>query len=218
MKGPDDPVDLYLDTADRDAALALLATGAFRGVTTNPVILQRAGLTVADAPAVHDWAVAGGAERVFLQSWGASADEVTRRGRELAALSDRVVVKVTATLAGATACARLVTEGVPTLLTGAFTPAHAVLSAGVGASWVAPYVSRISSDEATAVDVVVAMHRALGTGPTAVLAASLRSLDAVGALAAAGVPAATLGVPLAEALFTHELTLAADRTFEEAAS
>ncbi len=211
-------MDLYLDTADRGPALALLATGAFRGVTTNPVILQRAGLTVADAPAVHDWAVEGGAERVFLQSWGSTADEVAERGRRLAALSDRVVVKVTATLAGSTACARLASEGVPTLLTGAFTPAHAVLSAGVGASWVAPYVSRIAPDEATAVDVVVAMHRALGAGPTAVLAASLRSLDAVGALAAAGVPAATLGVPLAEALFTHELTLAADGTFEEAAA
>ncbi|PWJ55677.1 transaldolase [Quadrisphaera granulorum] len=215
-------MQLYLDTADRAAAVPLLVTGAFRGITTNPVILQRAGLGSADIPAVHAWAVEHGAELVFLQTWGTSADELAARGRQLRALSDHVVVKLPATLDGTTACARLAAEGVPTLLTAAHTVAHAVLAGAVGAQWVAPYVSKVDDDEGAAVDVVVAMHRALSSGTgtgsgCAVLAASLRSLAAVGALAAAGVPAATLGTALAEELLTHPQTLDADRRFLEAA-
>jgi TalC/MipB family fructose-6-phosphate aldolase len=219
-------VELYLDTADREAALPLLATGAFRGITTNPVILQRAGLGSDDIPAVHDWAVANGADLVFLQTWGATAEEMAGRGRRLAGLSERVVVKLPATLAGTTALAQLAAEGVPTLLTAAHTVAHAVLAGAAGARWVAPYVSKVADDEGTAVGVVAAMHRALSGGSTTavvdpprtdVLAASLRSLDAVGDLAAAGVPAATLGTALAEQLFTHPQTLDADRRFHEAA-
>ncbi|WP_187279795.1 transaldolase family protein [Quadrisphaera setariae] len=218
-------MQLYLDTADRAAAVPLLATGAFRGITTNPVILQRAGLGSGDIPAVHDWAVAHGAQVVFLQTWGSTAEELAGRGHQLAALSERVVVKLPATLAGTTACAQLAAEGVPTLLTAAHTVAHAVLAGAAGARWVAPYVSKVDDDESRAVDVVVAMHRALSTaggsagagGSCEVLAASLRSLAAVGALAAAGVPAATLGTALAEQLFTHPQTLDADRRFHEAA-
>ncbi|WP_180357610.1 transaldolase family protein [Streptomyces sp. NP160] len=210
-------MELYLDTADREAAAPLLATGVFRGITTNPVILQRAGLGSDDVPAVHDWAVGHGAQVVFLQTWGATAEEMAGRGRRLAGLSERVVVKLPATLDGTTACAQLAAEGVPTLLTAAHTTAHAVLAGAAGARWVAPYVSKVDDDEGRAVDVVVAMHRALAGSGTAVLAASLRSLDAVGALAAAGVPAATIGTALAEELFTHPLTLDADRRFHEAA-
>ena len=65
---------LYLDTADRAVAEPLLATGLFAGLTTNPTILARAGLTADDAPAVHRWARAAGAREVFFQSWGEDRD------------------------------------------------------------------------------------------------------------------------------------------------
>ena len=42
----------------------LLATGLFRGVTTNPAILDKAGLGSIDIPDVIRWATAAGAERV----------------------------------------------------------------------------------------------------------------------------------------------------------
>ena len=62
---PGAPTRLYLDTADRAAAEDLLRTGLFAGLTTNPTILQRSGLGVADAPEVHRWAVAAGAREVY---------------------------------------------------------------------------------------------------------------------------------------------------------
>ena len=61
---------LYVDTADRNAAESLLATGLFHGVTTNPTILQRASKGVADLKEIYRWAIDAGAGEVFFQAWG----------------------------------------------------------------------------------------------------------------------------------------------------
>ena len=53
-------IRLYLDTADRAAAEPLLATGLFAGLTTNPTILRRAGLTGDAIPDIYSWATAAG--------------------------------------------------------------------------------------------------------------------------------------------------------------
>jgi transaldolase len=73
---------LYLDTADRAAAESLLATGLFAGVTTNPTILQRAGVGVADIPDIYRWATAAGAREVFFQAWGEDTATLVQRGRD----------------------------------------------------------------------------------------------------------------------------------------
>lgn len=59
---------LYLDTADRPLAEPLLRTGLFWGVTTNPLLLQAAGLKTAQLPEFYAWATGLGAKEVFFQS------------------------------------------------------------------------------------------------------------------------------------------------------
>jgi len=82
-------LSLYVDSAARDDVEPLLEVGIFRGITTNPTILDRAGLSGKDIPDVYQWAVAAGAQEVFLQTWGDTADELEKRGRDLAELGDR---------------------------------------------------------------------------------------------------------------------------------
>ena len=48
-------MQLYLDTADRTALEPLLATGLFRGVTTNPLILQRSAVRLDAVPDLITW-------------------------------------------------------------------------------------------------------------------------------------------------------------------
>ena len=71
---------LYADTAVRDDAARLLDLGIFRGITTNPLLLARAGLGTDAHPEVVGWAVGLGAEEVFCQAWGATAAELVNRG------------------------------------------------------------------------------------------------------------------------------------------
>lgn len=209
-------MQLLLDTADRAAAEPLLATGVFDGITTNPTILRRAGLTVDDIEDVHRWALAAGARQVFFQSWGADTESLLSRGRELRALGDRVVVKLPASPAGTTACARLAAEAVPTLLTAVYSPGQAMVAAAIGATYIAPYLGRMDDAGRDGVTTVLAMHEVLrATGaPTRVLAASIRDVASMVELARRGVDAFTMAPPVAERLFADPLTDEAVRMFE----
>ena len=211
-------MDLYLDTADRSAAEDLLATGLFRGVTTNPTILQRASLGVADIPDVYRWATGAGVQEVFFQAWGEDTATLVERGRRLRALGDEVVVKLVASRSGTAACARLSAEGVPTLLTAVYDPGQAVAAAAAGATYIAPYLRRLTAAGRDGLGDVLAMHELLtatGSG-TKVLLASIPDVPSMVTLARHGVDCFTMAPAIAEQLFTDELTAAADEEFEQA--
>jgi TalC/MipB family fructose-6-phosphate aldolase len=212
-------VRLYLDTADRAAAEDLLRTGLFAGLTTNPTILQRSGLGVADVPEVYRWAVAAGAHEVFLQAWGEDADTLAERGERLRQLGAEVVVKLPASRAGAAACARLAAHGVPTLLTAVYAPGQVLVAAAAGAAYIAPYLGRLNDAGRDGIAEVAAMQEVLtATGSsTKILLASIRDVPSMVALARRGVDCFTIGPALAEAFFAEHLTAAAVAAFEDAA-
>lgn len=208
---------LYLDTADRSVAEPLLATGLFAGVTTNPTILQRAGLGSADIPAVHEWALAGDAREIFFQAWGEDTATLVERGLRLRDLGERVVVKVVASKAGSAACAQLAARGVPTLLTAVYSPGQAMVAAAAGATYIAPYLGRLNDAGRDGPAEVLAMHEVLAGTGTRVLLASIRDVPSMVGLARAGIDCFTMAPPVAEQFFADELTAAAVRTFEDAA-
>jgi TalC/MipB family fructose-6-phosphate aldolase len=212
-------VRLYLDTADRAAAEDLLRTGLFAGLTTNPTILQRSGLGVADTPEIYEWAVAAGAREVFFQAWGEDADTLVERGQRLRELGPEVVVKVPASRAGAAACARLAAHGAPTLLTAVYAPGQVLVAAAAGATYIAPYLGRLNDAGRDGIAEVTAMQEVLAaTGAsTKILLASIRDVASMVALARRGIDCFTIGPPVAEALFAEHLTAAAVAAFEDAA-
>jgi TalC/MipB family fructose-6-phosphate aldolase len=211
-------VHLYLDTADRDVAEPLLATGLFAGLTTNPTILQRASRGVADIPDIYRWAAAAGAREVFFQAWGADTTTLLERGRRLRDLGDEVVVKLVASRAGSAACARLAAEGVPTLLTAVYHPAQAVVAAAARATYIAPYLRRLTAAGRDGLEEITAMHEVLvaSGGPTKVLVASIPDVASIATLARRGLDCFTMAPTVAESLFADELTAEADATFEQA--
>ncbi|MFY1637835.1 transaldolase family protein [Solwaraspora sp. WMMB335] len=209
---------LYLDSADRAALAPLLATGLFAGVTTNPLLLQRAGLGQADLPALHDWAIAAGAGTVFAQTLAEDPDGIVVEGLRLRELSDRVVVKVPATRAGLTATRRLADRQVPVLVTAVYHAAQAVLAGAAGARFIAPYLGRMSAAGRDGPAQIRTMHQILAGSGTQTLVASIKSVDDLVRLAAAGVPSFTVGPALADELLHDELTDGAVRKFLAAAA
>jgi TalC/MipB family fructose-6-phosphate aldolase len=211
-------VRLYVDTADRQAAEGLLATGLFAGVTTNPTILHRAGAGVADVPEIYRWATAAGSREVFFQAWGEDTETLVRRGQELRDLGDEVVVKLVASRAGTAACATLAAKGVPTLLTAVYDPGQALVAAAAGATYIAPYLRRLDAAGRDGTGDVLAMHEVLtATGSsTKVLLASIPDVPAMVRLARHGVACFTVAPAIAEQFFADELTAEAVTTFEEA--
>lgn len=210
-------LSLYVDSAARDDVEPLLEVGIFRGITTNPTILDRAGLSGKDIPDVYQWAVAAGAQEVFLQTWGDTADELEKRGRDLAELGDRVVIKVAATRTGIQAATRIAAVGIPVLLTVVYSAMQAVSAACAGATYLAPYVGRMADAGREARTETVAMVDLLraSQSTTRVLAASVRSTADVVYLTRHGVDAFALPPAVANKLFDDHLTDESATTFDE---
>ncbi len=209
---------LYLDSADRSAVCELLDIGIFSGVTTNPTLMERAGLRFEELPAFYAALVEAGADEVFLQAAGTTAAAIEDHGRALAAIGDRVVVKVAATPIGLAASTRLVRSGTPVLVTAVYTVAQAVAASRVPASYIAPYVGRLADSGHDGVAVVTAMQDALRSSSTEVLAASIRGIDVVHALATAGVDTVSVSPDLAAAMLSEPATSADADVFEAAAA
>lgn len=208
---------LYIDSADRDLIAQLWGSGVFAGVTTNPTILDRAGLGQRDVPALHAWLTDLGVRTVYAQVLGSSREDMLRSAAELRSVG-HVTVKVPATAEGYAAARLLVDEGVPVLLTAVYHPVQALMARDCGIQGVAPYVGRMTDAGRDGVGSVIAMQQAIGCSPTRILAASLRSADDIARLAAAGVPDFTLGGELARAVLDDDLTRAAVAEFEAAAA
>ncbi|MBU2502713.1 transaldolase [bacterium] len=215
---------LFLDSAEIDRWRRHLALGIFHGVTTNPLLLERAGVpcTVDSLRRLACEAAAQGAREIHLQTWGDTAEEMAARGRDLAACADQgldVAVKVPATAAGLAAAAALRREGAAVTLTAVFNPGQVLAAASLGAAYAAPYLGRMDDAGRDGLAQILAMHRILtGTAsPVRLLVASLRRPEQVLALAAEGLDTFTLTPELVEPLLQDELTEKAAAAFAEAA-
>ncbi|GAA1700407.1 fructose-6-phosphate aldolase [Microbacterium sediminicola] len=209
---------LYIDSADRERLAPLLRTGLFAGVTTNPLILSRAGLTSADLPELHAWLVSQGCTRFYAQATGATLSHVRENAAAVAALGADIVIKLMANREGFTVARELAAEGREVLITGVYHPSQMLLSHAAGAHEIAPYVGRASEHGRDGLDLVAQMARMSAHSDVRILAASIRSVDQIAQLAAVGADDLTISTDLAEQLFDDALTGAAAADFETIAN
>ena len=210
---------LFLDTADVQAWEEWMPSGLFQGITCNPTLLRRAGLSCSlhQLASLSQRALALGAAELHLQAWGADARAYAGCGRELAALApERVVVKLPITRDGALAARELVDSGVSVTLTAGYEPHQVVLATALGVTYLAPYLGRLLDLGRDGHAQLIQMQRCVeGLGaPLRLLVASLRQPSDLTILAAAGLDTFTISPALAEALFAVEATLAAAKQFE----
>lgn len=211
-------MSFFIDSADRSRVEPLLASGLFGGVTTNPAILDKAGLGSRDIPDLVRWATGAGAERVFVQAWGDSVDELVERGEGFRALSPNVVVKVTASREGIEAAARL-SPGGEVLVTAVYSATQVLPIVASGATYFAPFVARMAAagrEPMTEIARMVASLRGLGAS-TRLLAGSLRTPEQMLELTELGVRDMTLGPDVWDLVFGDELTAEAVANFDQLA-
>lgn len=217
-------LQLYLDSADPEDWARYLPLGVFRGVTTNPVLLERAGqpCTMENLERLTRLAVETGCGEIHLQTWGRTANEMINHGSQLALMAGlgiTVLVKVPATETGMKVAEKLAASGCRITLTGIFNPGQVLLASAFDADYAAPYLGRINDAGRDGMAAVLKMHDILvGSGSsTRLLVASLRSADQVIELASQGLDTFTIGAPVAASLLTEKLTDDAAADFQRAA-
>ncbi len=163
-------LQLYLDSADPDDWKRFLPWGVFRGVTTNPVLLERAGqaCTLGNLETLVRQAVECGCGEIHLQTWGSTPEEMVSNGSQLALLAGlgiAVLVKVPATESGLIVAEKLAASGCRITLTGIFNPGQVLLAAGFDADYAAPYLGRLDDAGRDGTAVVLKMQSILlGSG------------------------------------------------------
>jgi len=214
-------LQLYLDTVEVQHWQTWFPTGMFYGVTSNPLLLERAGVpcrldTLKD---LARQALDLGAREVQIQTWGATVDEMVATGQQLGAIAPEIVVKVPVTRLGTEATAQLVERGVRTTLTGVYTAHQALIAIALGVEYAAPYLGRINDAGRNGREEIATMGQAIiGVDSSLrLLVASIRSVEDILYLTAQGLDTFTFSAAIAAEFFDVAATNQAAIDFEAAA-
>ena len=211
------PFHLYIDSADLDELSQCLPHPVIHGVTTNPTILKRAGVTRAALPGLFEKLFKLGAKQVQAQVHAATADAMLEDARTLLAGFDpgQVVIKIPVTRDGLRAGADLIARGVPVTFTAVYALEQAHFSAQLGATYAAPYFGKMDDVGFDGLGMITKMQAIIekSGADTRLLVASIRSREAYLALLKIGVGAITIPPRLFAELLDHQATLEAERAF-----
>ena len=196
---------LFLDTANIEEIREAWALGVIEGVTTNPTLVAREGkdfiellqeiISIVDGPI--------SAEVISLESSGMVAE-----GKELAALSPNIVIKIPMTAEGLKAVKSLAAVGIKTNVTLVFSLSQAVMAARAGATYVSPFVGRlddVGADGIALVTEIAESFKCFGLD-TKIIAASIRNVGHVADSIRAGAHFATVPFTTLNAATKHPLT------------
>ncbi|SET27055.1 transaldolase family protein [Variovorax sp. OV084] len=209
---------LYLDSADLTELKACLPHPVVHGVTTNPTLLQRAGIGRAEVPGLLKRCIELGARQVQAQVYSSEVDAMLEDAQALLPQFDsgQLVIKIPATRQGLDAGARLIAQGVPVTFTAVYAPEQAHFAAQLGAAYAAPYLGRLDDSGINGLALIGQMQSLVARRPssgTRLLVASIRSREAYLSLLGLGVGAITVPPRLFAELLDHPATLAAERGF-----
>ena len=209
---------LYLDSADLTELKACLPHPVVHGVTTNPTLLQRAGIGRAEVPGLLKRCIELGARQVQAQVYSGEVDAMLEDAQALLPQFDsgQLVIKIPATRQGLDAGARLIAQGVPVTFTAVYAPEQAHFAAQLGAAYAAPYLGRLDDSGINGLALIGQMQSLVArrtSSGTRLLVASIRSREAYLSLLGLGVGAITIPPRLFAELLDHPATLAAERGF-----
>ncbi|WP_457573864.1 fructose-6-phosphate aldolase [Desulfolithobacter sp.] len=195
----------FIDTANIDEIKKAMDLGMVDGVTTNPSLVAKEQRPfeeiLKDICALVDGPIS--AEVISLDAEGMVAE-----ARELARLSDNIVIKIPMIEEGLKAVKILSAEDIKTNVTLVFSSSQALLAAKAGATYVSPFVGRLDDISQTGMDLIsdiLTIFRNYGF-TTEIIVASIRSPMHVVESALIGADIATIPYKVIAQLAKHPLT------------
>ncbi|RPF73443.1 MAG: fructose-6-phosphate aldolase [Thiotrichales bacterium TMED285] len=134
----------FIDTANLDQIKEAQAHGILDGVTTNPSLMAKEGITGQDNIIAHYKAICDIVEGdVSAEVIATDFEGIVKEGEALAALHPQIVVKVPMILEGIKAIKHFSDKGIKTNCTLIFSTGQALLAAKAGATYVSPFIGRL---------------------------------------------------------------------------
>ncbi|HOZ41052.1 MAG: fructose-6-phosphate aldolase [Flavobacteriales bacterium] len=199
----------FIDTASLSQIKEAQDLGVLDGVTTNPSLMAKEGISGHDRVMKHYVDICNTVNGdVSAEVIATDYAGMVREGEDLAALHPNIVVKVPMTRDGVKAISYFTSKGIKTNCTLVFSAGQALLAAKAGASYVSPFIGRlddISNDGVQLIEQIRVIYDNYGFG-TEILAASIRHPLHIVQCAEVGADVATCPLSAIVALFEHPLT------------
>ena len=168
----------FIDTANLNDIAEAEALGILDGVTTNPSLMAKEGITGAQNILNHYKKICNIVTGdVSAEVIATDYDGMIEQGEELAALHSQIVVKLPMIADGVKACKYFSDKGIRTNVTLVFSAGQALLAAKAGATYVSPFLGRlddISTDGLNLIEEIRIIYDNYGF-ETQILAASVRN-------------------------------------------
>lgn len=199
----------FIDTANLDQIREAQDLGVLDGVTTNPSLMAKEGITGTDKVLAHYKAICDIVEGdVSAEVISTDYEGMIREGEALAKIDPKIVVKIPMIKDGVKALKYFSDRGIKTNCTLVFSAGQALLAAKAGATYVSPFVGRlddISTDGLDLIEKIRVIYDNYGY-PTEILAASVRHPMHIINCAEIGADVMTGPLSAILALLNHPLT------------
>ncbi|WP_020595463.1 fructose-6-phosphate aldolase [Spirosoma panaciterrae] len=199
----------FIDTANLADIREAQQMGILDGVTTNPSLMAKEGITGKDNVMRHYKEICDIVQNdVSAEVISVTYEEMIKEGEELAEIDENIVVKVPMSADSIKAIKYFSEKGIRTNCTLVFSAGQALLAAKAGATYVSPFVGRlddVSTDGIELIQQIVNIYTNYGY-TTEVLAASVRHPMHVIQCAEIGADVMTAPLSVMKMLLNHPLT------------
>lgn len=130
----------FVDTADIDEIKEAFDLGIISGVTTNPVLMERAGTMEMEKRVKKIRSICDC--ELFAQVLGKTKEEILPQARIISSWCDNITVKIPLNIGGIQAISQLNRENIRTLTSIVYDVGQALAAAVAGATYIAPFVHR----------------------------------------------------------------------------
>jgi transaldolase len=199
----------FIDTANLNQIKEAQDLGVLDGVTTNPSLMAKEGISGTDRILKHYVDICEIVDGdVSAEVIATDFDGIIREGENLAALHPQIVVKVPMIREGVKAIRYFSQRGIRTNCTLVFSPGQALLAAKAGATYVSPFIGRLDDVSTSGVELIENIRQIYDNYgfETQILAASIRHTMHIIDCALAGADVATCPLSAILDLLKHPLT------------
>lgn len=199
----------FIDTANLDQIREAQDLGILDGVTTNPSLMAKEGISGEENVAKHYKTICDIVDdKVSAEVIAITYEEMIKEGEALAKIDPKIVVKIPMIKDGIKAIKYFASKGIRTNCTLIFSAGQALLAAKAGATYVSPFLGRlddIGSEGLVLIEDIRTIFDNYGY-PTEILAASIRGPLHIISCAKAGADVMTGPLSAILGLLKHPLT------------
>lgn len=199
----------FIDTANLDQIKEAQDLGILDGVTTNPSLMAKEGITGHENILKHYVAICAIVSGdVSAEVIATDFEGMVKEGEALAALHPQIVVKVPMIKEGIKAIKYFSDKGIRTNCTLVFSVGQALLAAKAGATYVSPFIGRLDDIATDGLNLIAEIRQVYDNYAfdTQILAASVRHTMHIIDCAKLGADVMTGPLSSIEGLLKHPLT------------